>query len=57
MKALVQRVAEAAVGVEGAVWCRAGPSSSSGLKRDSKGPDYLLKKVARLRIFADDQKR
>ena len=60
MKALVQRVSEARVRVEGEVFADigAGTPRAAGWSRagdgEGRGPEHLSGKIARLRIFADE---
>jgi D-aminoacyl-tRNA deacylase len=61
MKALVQRVAEATVAIEGNTVGKIGQGLVIflGIEKGDSERDlrYLLKKVAHLRIFADDKKK
>ena len=61
MRALVQRVAEASVEIDGAEAGRIGPGLLVllGVAQDDEEADaeYLVPKIANLRIFADDANR
>ena len=61
MRALVQRVAEASVEADGAELSRIGPGLLIllGVSQDDEENDaeYLVPKIANLRIFADDANR